>query len=64
MPNLQNFLEHSDQADLLHSGLQGLRWKSDACALLKKTISVAQDLLATFNDGSRASFAGLNAYPE
>ena len=44
MPNLQNFLEHSDQADLLHRGLQGLRWKLDACALWKKSIPVAQDL--------------------
>ena len=32
-PNLQNFLEDSDQADLLHRGRQGLRWKLDACAL-------------------------------
>ena len=45
MPNLQNFLEDSDQADLLHRGLQGLRWKLDACALWKKSIPVAQDLL-------------------
>ena len=45
MPNLKNFLEHSDQADLLHRGLQGLRWKLDACALWKKSIPVAQDLL-------------------
>ena len=33
MPNLQNFLEHSDPADLLHRGLQGLCWKLGACAL-------------------------------
>ena len=26
-------MEDSDQADLLHRGLQGLRWKLDACAL-------------------------------
>ena len=32
-------------ADLLHRGLQGLRWKLDACALWKKVIPVAQDLL-------------------
>ena len=45
MLNLQNFLEHSDQADLLLRGLQGLRWKLEACALWKKFIPVAQDLL-------------------
>ena len=45
MPNLQNFLGDLDQADLLHRGLQGLRWKLDACALRKKSIPVAQDLL-------------------
>ena len=45
MPNLQNFLEHPDQADLLHRGLQGLRWKLDACSLWKKSIPVAQDPL-------------------
>ena len=45
MPNLQNFLEHSDQADLLHGGLQGLRWKLDVCALGKKSNPVVQDLL-------------------
>ena len=47
MPNLQNFLGDSDQADLLHRGLQGLCWKLDACALWKKSIPVAQDLLVT-----------------
>ena len=35
-------MEDSDQADLLH---RGLRWKLDACALWKKSIPVAQDLL-------------------
>lgn len=45
MPNLQNFLENSDQATLLHRGLQGLRWKLDACAFVKESIPVAQDLL-------------------
>ena len=45
MPNLQSFLEDSDQADLLHRGLQGLRWKLDACSLWKKSIPVAQDPL-------------------
>ena len=35
----------SDQADLLRTGLQGLRWKFNACALLKKSIPVEQDLL-------------------
>ena len=44
MPNLQNFLEHSDKAVLLHRGLQGLHWKLDACALWKKSIPVGQDL--------------------
>ena len=47
MPNLQNFLEHSDLADLLHKGLQGLCWKLNACvraALWKKSIPVGQDL--------------------
>ena len=33
MPSLQNVLEDSDQADLLHRGLQGFRWKLNACAL-------------------------------
>ena len=33
MLNLQNFLEDSDQADLLHRGIQRIRWKLDACAL-------------------------------
>ena len=33
MPNLQDFLEYSDQADLLHRGLQSLSWKLDAGAL-------------------------------
>ena len=45
MTNLQNFLEHSDQADFLQRRLQGLRWKLDNCALWKKSIPVAQDLL-------------------
>ena len=45
MPNLQKNLEDSNQADLLHRGLQGFRWKSDACALWRKSIPVAQDLL-------------------
>ena len=54
MPNLQTFLEHSDQADLLNRGLQGIRWKNDACALWKKLNPAALDL---FSDRSRASFA-------
>ena len=59
MTNLQNFLDHSDQADFLHRGLQGLRWKLDAWALWKKSIPVAQDLLLC-SDWSRASFAERN----
>ena len=58
----ENYLEHSDQADFLHRGLQGLRWKLDACALRKKSIPVAQDL-SLCSDLSRASFVGLNTYP-
>ena len=45
MPNLQNFLEHSDLADLLHRGLQGLYCKLNACALWRKSIPVVQDIL-------------------
>ena len=44
MPNLQNVLEHSDPADLLHRGLQGLCWKLGTCALWRKSIPVAQNL--------------------
>ena len=29
----KTLLQDSDQADLLHRGLEGLRWKLDACAL-------------------------------
>ena len=36
MPNLQSFLEHSDQADLLHRGLQGLRWTLDTSVCFVK----------------------------
>ena len=35
MSTLQDFLEYSEQADLLHRGLQGLSWKSDGGALRK-----------------------------
>ena len=40
MPNLQDFLEYSDQANLLHRGLQGLSWKLDAGALGKIQLSI------------------------
>ena len=56
--NLQNFLERSDQADLLHKGLQGLRRKLHAGALLKKSIPITQNLSVM------DSFAGLNTYPK
>ena len=70
MPNLQSFLEDFDQADLLHRGLQGLRWKLNTCALWKKSIPVRQDLLVMdlelrllawiliLNNGKRLSLKG------
>ena len=36
MPNLQNFLEDSDQADLLHRGLQGLRFEIGRLCFVKE----------------------------
>ena len=46
MPNLQDFQQYSDQADLLHRELQGLSWKLDAGALRSFSLSipVARDL--------------------
>ena len=55
MPNLQNFLEHSDQADLLHRGLQGLEI-GRLCFV--KEINPCR--ARSFSDGFRASFASLN----
>ena len=57
MPNLQNFLEDSDQADLLHRGRQGEIGR--LCFV--KEINLCRG--RSFSDGFRASFASLNTLP-